>query len=816
MLRNSLLRLALILGLGLLAACDTAKDRAEKHFQTALEHLENGDFERATIEFRNVFKLNGTHKEARLTFARMQRELGAIPEAYGQYLRLVEQYPDNLEGRQALAEMALESGDWEEVERHGRAAAEIAPEDPRTQSMLAALNYRDATSDRDSAAQTTAFETARSLLAENPDLISAHQVVIDKLILDQDWPAALDALDAALQTSPDFTPLYTMRLAVLNEIGDMAGIEAQMLQMTKQFPNESNVVSLLLDWYLTNENFDAAEAYLRSAVDPEAESPDDRIRLIRFLSDYRSTEVALAELEATLTTTGPHDTAYRSLRAIFTYENGNAEAAITELQDILANAEPSAETNNIKTTLARMLNANDRTEQAKALVEEVITSDARHVGAAKLKARWLIQEDRTGEAIALLRAALGESPRDAELMTLLASAHERDGNRDLMAEMLSLAVEASGGAPEESLRYAAFLASNEQGLNAESVLIDALRARPDNIELLATLGTLYVDLQDWGRTQGVITRLDDFGEDTAGITNNLTARMLAGQGNEEALLSFLETLSQDQTFGQAAEIGLIRSYIGRGDIDTALTRIDSALQEAPDDPALRFVRGSILAIQNQPKEAEIAYRALLEDLPETEQVWLALYRLKTLQGDLDAAAQILAEGLDTLPGNLNLRWVQAGSLEQRGDIEGAIGIYEVLYAENSHIPLFANNLASLLATYRDDVESLERAFTIARRLRGTNIPAFQDTYGWIAYRRGDFDDALIHLEPAAQGLPNDPMVQYHLGATYAALNRNTEALEAFQTVIGLKPPAPLLEIVTAAVKGLTAKSETVSTTSKDN
>ena len=154
MLRNSLLRLALILGLGLLAACDTAEERAEKHFQTALEHLENGDFERAQIEFRNVFKLNGTHKEARLTYARMQHKLGAIPEAYGQYLRLVEQYPDNLEGRQALAEMALESGDWEEVERHGRAAAEIAPEDPRARSMLAVLNYRDATSDRDSAAQT--------------------------------------------------------------------------------------------------------------------------------------------------------------------------------------------------------------------------------------------------------------------------------------------------------------------------------------------------------------------------------------------------------------------------------------------------------------------------------------------------------------------------------------------------------------------------------------------------------------------------------------------------------------------------------------
>ena len=292
--------------------------------------------------------------------------------------------------------------------------------------------------------------------------------------------------------------------------------------------------------------------------------------------------------------------------------------------------------------------------------------------------------------------------------------------------------------------------------------------------------------------------------------------MLAGRDNEEALFSFLETLSQDQTFGQAAEVGLIRAYIGQGEINTALTRVEKALQETPDDPTLRFVKGSILILHNRPDEAEAAFQALLEDLPETEQVWLALYRLKTIQGNPDAAAQVLDEGLAALPGNLNLQWVKAGALEQRGDIDGAIGIYEVLYAENSHIQIFANNLASLLASYRDDAESLERAFTIARRLRGTDIPAFQDTYGWIAYRRGDFDDALIHLEPAAQSLPDDPMVQYHLGATYAALNQNAEALEAFQAAIELDPPAPLLETVTVAIAGLTAELETVPTNSADN
>jgi len=61
----------------------------------------------------------------------------------------------------------------------------------------------------------------------------------------------------------------------------------------------------------------------------------------------------------------------------------------------------------------------------------------------------------------------------------------------------------------------------------------------------------------------------------------------------------------------------------------------------------------------------------------------------------------------------------------------------------------ANNLASLLTAHRTDDASLDRAYRIARRLRGIDVPAFQDTYGWIAHRRGDYAEALDYLRPAA-------------------------------------------------------------------
>ena len=68
--------------------------------------------------------------------------------------------------------------------------------------------------------------------------------------------------------------------------------------------------------------------------------------------------------------------------------------------------------------------------------------------------------------------------------------------------------------------------------------------------------------------------------------------------------------------------------------------------------------------------------------------------------------------------NANILWAKASRLERAGDIDGAIDIFEALYANNSSSIVVANNLASLITTYRDDAESLERAWSIARRLRG--------------------------------------------------------------------------------------------------
>lgn len=778
---------------GLLSFCDTAEDRAEAHYQSGLELLQAGDVDRALVEFRNVFRLDGQHREARRTYAEAVYERGDLRAAYGQYRRLVEQYPDSVSGQRTLAELAVRFNDWDAARRHGTAAAELAPEDPVVQAVNATVAYRDALSgEEDPDARRDAVTKARALVEDNPDLMMARQVVIDDLIRDQDWTAALTAIDAALARDADDRQLYTIRLGVLNQLGETREIRAQLEEMIERFPDDPNVPNILVRWYLSQGDAEAAQAFLKERADAAAAQPADAedadtgaiTTYIRFLTDVRDLDTALAELGRLLDADPPEAARLTALRAGLRFDLGDRDAAITEMEELIDGMEPSDERRSIMSMLARMLETTGNNVGARALVEQVLEEDAQQPEALKMRAGWLIDDDRVDEAIVTLRSALGETPEDAEAMTLMARAHERAGNRDLMADMLSRAVEASGNAPEETLRFARHLISQDDLSNAEAILINALRLSSSHVGLLGALGEVYVTQQDWGRLGQVIDTLrDQNGDRATRIANELNARQLAAQDREDELLSFLDTLAGDGARGLGAAATIVRSRLAEGDVEGARQYARETLTANPDDLNARFLMASVEAVTGQIDAAETAFRELTEEAPQDQRFWLALYNIKAAQDDEAAARQVLRDGIAAAPDSMRLNWVLAGILERDGDIEGAIEIYERLYADNGDNLIIANNLASLLATGREEAADLERAHQIARRLRGRDVPAFQDTYGWIAFRRGDLEAAVTALESAAEGLPTEPSVQYHLARTYDELGRDADALERYRRVV---------------------------------
>lgn len=787
MLKRFFVLCALVLPLSL-AACDTAEERAQKHYEKSLALLEEGDVDRALVELRNVFKLDGYHVEARLTYAQVSEEQGNLAEAFSQYLRLVEQMPEHLGARKALAYISAISNNWEEAEQHLAVVEPQLPDDLLLRSVRVGLDYRTGIRENDQAAQTVAAEVASALLQDDLSLQLAQMVALENLMRNRRWDDALALLDRLFDVSDAFQ-LHRARLSILEQIGARDEMANHLRVMVQKFP-DTGLHRTLVNFLTQEGRWQAAEAYLRDRVQ-EAELGEEaalrgaRLELLGFVAQQKGAEVAIAEVDMMLATQPANKAQLEALRANLEFEQGKREAAIAALDAILADAEDSAEVDGIKILQARMFNATGNSVGARARVEEVLEHDAGHLGAIKMKASWLIGDDQPGDALVELRNALDSAPRDPDLLTLMAQAHQRSGDQALMQEMLAMAVEVSGSRPAETLRYANHLIEKEKFFSAEEVMLASLRQQSAHIGLLNRLGALYIQTEDWARSRQVVTRLEALGSDQAQqAARELTARLLSAQNRAEDLEAFLTGLSEGQG-DLGADAAIVRLRLANGDVEGALKYSTVLLERDPGNPNLRFLQAGVLASEGRLQPAAAIMTDLVAEYPNSEQSWLALYRMRRSLGDDAGALASLEQAETALPESANIKWIRAGLAETEGDFEQAIAIYETLYAQNSASPVLANNLASLMASYRDDDPSLERALVIARRLRGSEVPAFQDTYGWIATRLGNYDEALPYLESAARGLPQDPVVQFHLGELYRLMGRLADARPYYQAVLDL-------------------------------
>lgn len=779
-----------------LSACDSVEERAEAYFESAQELIAAGDADRAIIELRNVFQLVPNHIEARQTLAHLQLERGNRSGAYRNYLRLVEQVPDDVEVRTTLAELAFEWRNWEEFVRHGERAVALAPETPRTQMIDLALQYRTTVIDKDWPAAEALAAHAEDLTAQVADSRLLEHILFDNYVRRGNTDKALTQLDKMIAHAPESRDYYDQRLVLLSQNGDHAAIEAHLRNIVEIFPDDADAKRVVVQYLLSTGAPDKAEAFLREISDPTDPDPALFITLVRFLKDVHGNEVARAELDAGLLVS-PEPDRLRMIKAVLDFEDGQRDVAIANLEDIIGRTEPSDLTNEIKTTLSLMLRATGNAVGAQRLISEVLEVDADNVAALKIDAAWLIEVDETDMAIAHLRRALDSEPDDEQALNLMADAYMRAGSHDLARDFVAQAVDVSSNAPASSLRYARLLINDGNERAAEEVLITALRREPVHEEILVLLGEIYIRTEDFARAEIVVQQLRRIGsEPVEAVANRLQAGLLAQREGSEEALAFLEEMAQGADAGLEERVELLRARLATGQPEIALQMAKDMVAEAPEDAARRILLALTRAANGQLTAASVEMRALVSEDPTRVALWQQLYRIAQIENGSEAARAVLAEALEAVPESPTLLWIHAMELEMDGQIDRAIAIYEDLYARDTNSLIFANNLASLLVTYKEDAESLERAWAIARRLRSTNVPAFQDTYGWLAFRRGDAETALLYLEGAASGLPTDPIVQYHLAEVYNALDRPQDAIAAYQRALDVtadNDPRPQIE-----------------------
>lgn len=774
----------------------SSEERATEHLQRGIELAEAGDYDRAFVEFRNTLKFDADNLAVRREMAEIHLKRGAKAQAFRNYVTIAEAEPDNIDLRMLLSELAFSLGSWSEFTRHSEKALELntaTPPAPRLAALDLALRYRAASLDSDTPRKDALALEAVALDQAAPGNQILRKILIDDFAAKGRYGEALLKVEEAMASDPDDIQNYNGKLELLVRLERTDEIEAHLRDTIANFPDDTNAKRTLLRYLVSRGEVARAEDFLREVV---ADSPENRRDgaigdLISFILQTRGPEAGLTEIDTVLATT-PDDT-FRVLRASMLYESGQKTEAISVLEGLTTAEETTLDPRELleaKTLLARMLTREGNDVGARTLIEEVLAADPTAVGALKMQARWLIRSDQTDEAVISLRTALDNAPKDAEAMTLMAEAHQRAGKTDLMVSFLAQAAEATDNAPTETLRYARALAAQDQPLQAETALIASLRITPNDPDVLNQLGRIYLVMDDRPRAHQVVATLRKLEDEGAAANANAIELELVSreQGSEQALAYLEDLAAGDGDTASRAKLGVIRARLTSGDGAGALSYAEALLAEEPENIRYRYALAlSHAAMRNYP-EAVSRMQALLSDQPQLTQGWLQLSRIQITTGDMEGALATIDQGLEALPDSADLQWAKASFLQRGGDNEGAIEIFEALYARNSGSLVIANNLASMLTTYRSDPESLERASAIAARLAGTQVPALQDTYGWIQHLQGNHDEALRYLEPAAAALSRDVTVQVHLGMAYAGAGQTDQAIAQLRRALELGGP----------------------------
>ena len=777
--------LAGLLVLGLVAGCDSAEERAAEHFEQAMALLDEGKTVKASLELRNTLKLNAKHARAHLELGKLREADGNYSAALSHYAQVTGLDESLWEGHLRYGRIMLAANNLEEALSASNTAFQLRPRDVDVLLLKATTAFR--LDNRETADATLA--TAQEIAPGNPEgwLLKAALFRADG-----DNAGALDAIEQGFAANPDHLGLGLSRISLLAQMERVDEATAALTDLVARHPDNTGLREVLVRRQVQTGDMAAAEANLRKLAEQNPEETVRALDVVRFLLRVKGREAGMEELARLIETQPDAEAAwpYIAAKVSLLQRTGDAAGAEALLRETATRLGNSSEGNEARIMLARYeLGAGER-DKARAIISDILTSDPKNAGALILRARMEIDDQSYDAAINDLRTATAEAPDNVEALQLLAVAHRRNGNRQLAAERLADAVEISKQAPGPVLDYAKHLIREDKADFAESLIEDALQRRPNERQLLEALASLRLRRQDWVGAEEIAQRLESLG--TQGdLDNRIRSAVAAGRGEFDTSLDLLSAAIADKP--ERNLTALVTANLRAGKQAEAETLISRALEEDPSNPAALRLDGAMSVAKGDRQAAEAAFRKAIAAAPDQPQSYAAMARLMGMENRLGEAETVLREGVDRT-GNAGLRMTLAVLLERSGRIEDAIAQYREVYRRRPDFDVAANNLASLLIDSDPSPEELEEAFLAAKRLRGSDVPQYQDTYGWLLHLRGESGKALTVLEKAAEGLPEHPLVQYHLGAVLAALGEAERAravLERALELAGDRPRPPV-------------------------
>ena len=142
--------------------------------------------------------------------------------------------------------------------------------------------------------------------------------------------------------------------------------------------------------------------------------------------------------------------------------------------------------------------------------------------------------------------------------------------------------------------------------------------------------------------------------------------------------------------------------------------------------------------------------------------------------------------LESNPDNIQFRFNLAASHERSGDFDTAESHFKKILEVAPDNALSLNYLGYM---YAEKGVNLEEALSLIEKALAIEPDngAFLDSYAWVLYKLGRYDEAIVPMKNAINNEQEDAILYDHQGDIYAALNQIDKAVESWEKALELDP-----------------------------
>ena len=751
--------LSTLLLVGLIAACGSGEDRQEKYLERAQAYYDDADLDKARIEARNVLQINPKNAEARHLLGEINFDNGNIRKAYGMFLSVLDEDPDNIPANTAMAKIYIAVKDYEKTLEHCNSVLAIDDSDALIMGYKAL-----ALAGQGEIAQ--AEEVAAAALVIDPGTTEAIGVMVQKYFNEDASEKALALLEKGQLINPDEVRISSMKISLLENMGRVEDVEVELKNLATRFSDESRYTETLAKYYVRESNLDAAEGALRDFAELNEDNIDAKLSIISFLLQQRSKEQAIQQAKDYLEQDKDQSKFSTALAKLHLF-TGDKPAAVSVLESAIDRDPRSVGSIEARNTLVSIYLADESRDKADVLLAEIFEIEPENSTALLIRARLSLADSNIKDGISDLRVILKNDPESIIALTLLAGAQEFEGREGLALDNYKKLMTLQQ--PDLSiLTSAARLAiSSEQYQEAEGYIRQALELEGNNASLVTNLVKLLVLKEDWDAARSFAQRLVD-SEKSKALGYFLMAGLDSRLEDNDSAIKNLKASLKAEPKGVESLTGLSTLITKQDSSEAAASYVSEHCENYPKQAHCRHILGSLYAQSGKLNSAITEFEAALTLNDKLLITYRQLAKIYGFQRNKEGVIAVLERGIEATQ-DQGLKFDMANFYYQIRDYQKSSEIYLSMIDADENALSAKNNLSMLYAEFLNTPENIKAANALIADLQDSENPAYLDTVGWVLYLTGEYDRAVTYLQAAVDKVGSSALLQYHLGMAFYKL-----------------------------------------------